>query len=130
MTGRRADGYHELQTLFQFIDRSDRLRFYPAEDGQVGRRHALPGVPEANDLCLRAARTLAQVAGCRRGVVVELDKRLPLGGGLGGGSSDAATVLVALNRLWGTGLSLAELAARQASLGIDFRLLSGHAGHA
>ena len=117
--GRRPDGYHELQTLFQFLDHGDELRFHPAPAGRIERSRTLPGVPAEQDLCLRAAHLLQAHTGVRAGVTIELDKRLPLGGGLGGGSSDAATVLVALNRIWGTGLALDPLAALGLRLGAD-----------
>ena len=119
ITGRRPDGYHELQTLFQFLDHGDALRFHPAPAGRIERLRPLPGVPEEQDLCLRAARLLQAQTGVRAGVVIELDKRLPLGGGLGGGSSDAATVLVALNRIWETGLDADQLAGLGLRLGAD-----------
>ena len=119
ITGRRPDGYHELQTLFQFLDHGDLLRFHPAPPGRIGRLRPLPGVPEGQDLCLRAAHLLRAHTGAGAGVTIELDKRLPLGGGLGGGSSDAATVLVALNRIWETGLDTDQLAALGLRLGAD-----------
>ena len=119
VTGRRADGYHTLQTLFQFLDLADRLRFDITRNGQVTRATPLPGVPEDADLSVRAARLLQQASGCPLGAQIHLDKRLPLGGGLGGGSSDAATTLLALNHLWDTHLTLAELAALGLSLGAD-----------
>lgn len=117
--GRRADGYHRLQTVFQFLDHADQIRIEPRSDGAVHRRTALPGVPEEADLVVRAARCLQQATGCRQGVDLWVDKRLPMGGGVGGGSSDAATVLVALNQLWDTGLSPAELAHLGLTLGAD-----------
>lgn len=119
VTGRREDGYHELQTLFQLLDHGDTLRFRLRDDGRIVRRNPLPGVAESDDLCVRAARLLQDEAGRRDGAEITLDKRLPLGGGLGGGSSDAATVLVALNAMWGTGLTTAELAGLGARLGAD-----------
>ncbi|MCA1804513.1 MAG: 4-(cytidine 5'-diphospho)-2-C-methyl-D-erythritol kinase [Xanthomonadaceae bacterium] len=119
ITGRRPDGYHELQTLFQFLDHGDELRFHPAPAGRIELLRPLPGVPADQDLCLRAARLLREHTGVRAGVVIELDKRLPMGGGLGGGSSDAATVLVALNRIWETGLNTDQLAALGLRLGAD-----------
>lgn len=100
VVGRRADGYHLLQTAFRLLDHGDSLRFTPRADGRVARVSELPGVAEDADLAVRAARLLQREAGVAAGVDIELDKRLPLGGGLGGGSSDAATVLLALNRLW------------------------------
>lgn len=119
ITGRRPDGYHELQTVFQFLDRADQLCFRPAPDGRIFREQALEGVSGEQDLCLRAARLLQSEAGIREGVGIRLDKCLPMGGGLGGGSSDAATVLVALNRLWGAGLSPDDLATLGLRLGAD-----------
>lgn len=119
VVGRRDDGYHLLQTLFQFLDMGDQLHFVCTADGRVDRIGDVPGVSEAADLSVRAARLLQQVTGCTRGAVIRVDKRLPVGGGLGGGSSDAATTLVALNEIWGTGLdedALAELGLR---LGAD-----------
>lgn len=117
--GRRADGYHRLQTVFQFLDHGDQIRIEPRSEGAVRRRSCLPGVPEEADLVVRAARLLQSATGCRAGADIWVDKRLPLGGGLGGGSSNAATVLVALNQLWGTGLSSAELADLGLTLGAD-----------
>ena len=93
VTGRRPDGYHTLQTLFQFLDIGDDLRFDITRDGRIARANLLPGVPEERDLCVRAARLLQAASGSTQGAVIHLDKRLPLGGGLGGGSSDAATTL-------------------------------------
>src|ERR1700741_1542619 len=89
VTGRRADGYHTLQTLFRFIDRADRLTFRRRADSTVRRITALAGVDERQDLTVRAALLLQQSTGCRAGVDIEIDKQLPMGGGLGGGSSDA-----------------------------------------
>ena len=102
VTGRRPDGYHLLQTLFQFVDYGDTLHFTVREDGDIRRLSALAGVAPEQDLVVRAARKLKDLTGCRLGADITVDKRLPMGGGLGGGSSDAATVLVALNQLWGT----------------------------
>ncbi len=119
VTGRRADGYHELQTLFQLLDHGDALRIAPRDDGRIVRRNPLVGLAEEDDLCIRAARLLQRETGCREGAEIGLDKRLPMGGGLGGGSSDAATVLVALNALWGTGLAVADLAGLGVRLGAD-----------
>ncbi len=119
VTGRRADGYHELQTVFQFLDYGDELRFAPRDDGVVRQLSRVPGVAERDDLCLKAARALQQHAGCTLGCDIRLDKRLPLGGGLGGGSSDAATTLVALNRLWRLGLGDDALAGIGVALGAD-----------
>lgn len=117
--GRRPDGYHRLQTVFQFLDRQDRLFFAPRDDGRIRRVSALAGIPEESDLVVRAARLLRERTSCRLGVGIRVEKRLPLGGGLGGGSSDAATTLVALNRLWETGLTEPELMALGAELGAD-----------
>ncbi len=119
VTGRRPDGYHELQTVFQFLDFGDRLFFELDEGGGVRHRNPLPGVPEAEDLAVRAARALREAAGIRAGVHIRIDKRLPLGGGLGGGSSDAATTLVVLNRLWEAGLDQDRLAELGLALGAD-----------
>lgn len=119
ITGRRADGYHELQTVFQFIDRCDELRFTSRDDGVIRPMHALPGLDPGRDLTVRAARLLQSSTGVNLGADICLDKRLPIGGGLGGGSSDAATTLVVLNCLWKLGLSLAELAGLGLQLGAD-----------
>ena len=119
VTGRRPDGYHLLQTLFQFIDYGDTLYFEPRADGEVHRRSELAGVAPEQDLVVRAARKLKALTGTTLGADIRVDKRLPMGGGLGGGSSDAATVLVALNELWGTGLARAELARLGLELGAD-----------
>ncbi len=119
ITSRRADGFHNLQTVFQFLDVADILRFSLREDGEIRRCYAFPGVSEEADLVLRAARLLQQYSGVSLGADIELQKNLPLGGGLGGGSSDAATTLVALNVLWKTGLSLSALAQLGLQLGAD-----------
>ena len=119
VVGRRADGYHLLQTLFRFVDYGDRLRFTPRSDGELHLVTPLPGVPPETDLTLRAARLLQAETGCRQGVDIAVEKRLPMGGGLGGGSSDAATVLLALNRLWGLGVSRQRLQEIGLSLGAD-----------
>lgn len=119
IVGRRPDGYHLLQTVFQFLDRGDWLWFDLRDDGLIERASEVPGVPAAADLTVRAARLLQQTTGVRRGATIRIAKRLPLGGGLGGGSSDAATTLVALNQLWRTGLTLAELAELGLTLGAD-----------
>ena len=104
VTGRRADGYHELQTLFQFLDYGDVLWFETDASGAVTLQGGLADLPPERDLVVRAARSLAARTGCRKGVRIRIDKRLPAGGGLGGGSSDAATTLVALNSLWALAL--------------------------
>ena len=119
VVGRRDDGYHFLQSLFRLIDRGDTLRFAPRADGRILRAGALDGVPEERDLCLRAARLLQASSGCEQGVEIALRKRLPMGGGLGGGSSDAATVLMALNRLWGLNWPRQRLQALGLQLGAD-----------
>lgn len=124
VVGRRPDGYHELQTAFQFIDLQDNLRFFARPPGCIERLVEVPGVPAEQDLVVRAARLLAEHASLRGfapppGAAIELEKRLPMGGGVGGGSSDAATVLVALNELWGIGLTVDELAAIGLGLGAD-----------
>ncbi len=119
VTGRRSDGYHELQTLFRFIDLSDTLRFSLREDGLIRRANKVEGVAEEQDLCVRAARLLQDETGCRLGVDIEVEKRIPMGGGLGGGSSDAATTLIALNRLWSLGLKRQRLMEIGLWLGAD-----------
>ncbi len=119
VVGRRADGYHLLQTLFRFIDLSDTLHFTRRDDGRVRRVNAVEGVPEEQDLCVRAARLLQQESGCGLGVDILLEKRIPMGGGLGGGSSDAATTLLALNQLWGLGVSRERLMQLGLTLGAD-----------
>lgn len=119
VVGRRDDGYHLLQTLFRFIDLHDTLRFTLREDGEVRRLNALEGVPPEQDLCVRAARLLQRETACTLGVDIEVEKRIPMGGGLGGGSSDAATTLLALNKLWGLGLSRERLMALGLTLGAD-----------
>lgn len=119
ITGRRTDGYHLLQSVFQFLDYGDELSFAPRSDGQVCRVDALAGVAEADDLTLRAARSLQQLSGTSLGVDIHINKRLPMGAGLGGGSSDAATTLVALNQLWSLGLSLERLSELGLKLGAD-----------
>lgn len=119
VVGRRTDGYHLLQTAFRLVDRADELRFSPRTDDRVVLVTPLPGVPQESDLTVRAAKVLQAHTGCRQGVDIEVRKRLPMGGGLGGGSSDAATVLVALNHLWRLDLSRARLQEIGLSLGAD-----------
>lgn len=127
VVGRRPDGYHLLQTVFRFIDRADRLHFMPRDDGEIHLATPIPGVPADSDLTVRAARLLQQTTHCRQGVSIHLDKQLPMGGGLGGGSSDAATVLLALNHLWQTGLTRAQLETLGLSLGADVPIfVHGH----
>ena len=117
--GRRADGYHELQTVLRLIDRADRVGIAVRADGRIRRHDPLPGVPEEADLCVRAARLLQAHAKSPLGADLAIDKRLPMGGGLGGGSSDAATTLLVLNRLWNAGLARAELQQLALRLGAD-----------
>lgn len=125
ITGRRPDGYHNLQTLFQFLDYGDTLHITPDQSGRIRLLTPVAGVPEAENLIVRAAQALIVAAQARHslpadaGATLAVEKRLPLGGGLGGGSSNAATVLVALNHLWQTGLSPDELAAIGVRLGAD-----------
>jgi 4-diphosphocytidyl-2-C-methyl-D-erythritol kinase len=119
VTGRRPDGYHELQTLFQLIDLCDTLTISVREDGLIERPVGAAGVAAESDLSVRAARALKEATGSRYGASLSVHKRIPLGGGLGGGSSDAATVLLALNELWACGLSLEELARLALPLGAD-----------
>lgn len=119
ITGRRADGYHELQTVFQFIDYGDELRFTSRSDGHIQLTPALPGVAVEHNLVVRAARLLQAETATTLGVGIELTKRLPMGGGLGGGSSNAATTLIALNQIWGVNLPLDDLARLGLRLGAD-----------
>nr|MBF0685440.1 4-(cytidine 5'-diphospho)-2-C-methyl-D-erythritol kinase [Pseudomonas sp.] len=119
VVGRRDDGYHLLQTVFRFIDLADTLHFTRRDDGLVQRVTEIDGVPPGQCLTVRAAQALQKATGCRFGVDIEVDKRIPSGGGLGGGSSDAASVLVALNRLWNTGLSRRQLMDLALPLGAD-----------
>ena len=126
VTGRRADGYHDLETIFQLISLGDQLSFDLREDGRIVRldyegstAQSLRDVAEDQDLCVRAARALQTRSGVKLGVTIRLRKTIPVGGGLGGGSSDAATTLVALNALWACGLSTDELAAIGITLGAD-----------
>jgi 4-diphosphocytidyl-2-C-methyl-D-erythritol kinase len=120
--GRRPDGYHEIQTAFQLIDLADRLSFEPRADGEIRRVEGPADVPAADDLCLRAARRLREEARGEPGVDIRLEKRIPIRGGLGGGSSDAATTLVALNEIWGLRLPVAALARVGLELGADVPL--------
>lgn len=117
--GRRADGYHLLQSAFRLIDRCDRLTFFARQDGAIVRQGELPGVAEDSDLCVRAARLLRREANVSEGVSIRLDKQLPMGAGLGGGSSDAATTLLALNHLWNLAWPAPKLAALGLRLGAD-----------
>ena len=119
ITGRRPDGYHELQTVFRLLEWGDEIRVRVRDDGAIMRTCEVPGVPEATDLVVRAARLLQEHAGVAAGAEIEVDKRIPMGGGLGGGSSDAATVLVALNLLWKLDLDEDVLAELGHQLGAD-----------
>ncbi|MBI3899694.1 MAG: 4-(cytidine 5'-diphospho)-2-C-methyl-D-erythritol kinase [Gammaproteobacteria bacterium] len=119
IVGRRPDGYHLLQTVFQFLDYGDELSFRVTDDGSITRARELTGVPAEIDLTLRAARLLQQATGCPAGAEITLTKRIPTGGGLGGGSSDAATTLLALNTLWRIQWPTAKLAALGLTLGAD-----------
>lgn len=119
VVGRRDDGYHLLQSVFRFIDRCDAVHLTLRDDGRVVREGDLPGVPEDADLTVRAARLLQPYAAAGAGVGIRLEKVLPMGGGLGGGSSDAATVLLALNRLWRTNLTREALQRLALRLGAD-----------
>ena len=119
VVGRRPDGYHELQTAFQFIDLADRVRIARRADTLLRRTTATPGVAEADDLVIRAAQLLRDEFGVEEGADIGVEKRIPLGGGLGGGSSDAASTLVGLDRLWGLGMDADRLAALAVKLGAD-----------
>lgn len=117
--GQREDGYHLLQTVFQFVDLCDWITFHPVNDGRVSLHKPIPGVPEADDLTIKAANLLRTKTGCSHGVCIEVEKNLPMGGGLGGGSSDAATTLVVLNELWDLRLTTEELMRLGLALGAD-----------
>ncbi|WP_353086354.1 4-(cytidine 5'-diphospho)-2-C-methyl-D-erythritol kinase [Stenotrophomonas sp.] len=120
ITGRRPDGYHQLQTVFRLLDWGDRIHLRVRDDGRVRREGiSVAGVAEADDLAIRAARLLKNAANVAQGVDIGIQKVVPAGGGFGGGSSDAATVLVALNRLWRAGLDVDALAALGLQLGAD-----------
>lgn len=119
VTGRRADGYHELQTVFQLIDLCDTVALTVRGDGAIERPEGPEDVPPEADLVVRAARALQAASGTRLGATLRVTKRIPMGGGLGGGSSDAATTLLALNRLWDCGLKIEELARLGLPLGAD-----------
>lgn len=119
VTGRRADGYHTLQTVFQLIDWCDTLHFRRRDDGVVVRTNEVAGVDHDSDLIVRAARALQRATGTRFGAELTIDKVLPMGGGIGGGSSDAATTLLALNKLWGLGLPRTRLMEIGLALGAD-----------
>ncbi len=119
VTGRRGDGYHTLETVFELVDLCDRVHLRRRDDGAIIRANSIRGVSPDADLSVRAARLLAAETGCGLGVEITLDKRLPMGGGLGGGSSDAATVLLGLNRLWALGLDRRRLMRLGLRLGAD-----------
>lgn len=131
VVGRRDNGYHELQTVFQFLDYADSLSFRVTREPDIVQSTPLAGVEPGRDLCVRAARLLQLACGVSRGVVITIVKRIPIGTGLGGGSSDAATTLLALNRLWEVGLETAELAELGLGLGADVPVfVRGHAAWA
>lgn len=131
ITGRRTDGYHSLQTLFQFLDQADTLHFSHRDDSQIHLQADMPDVAASDNLIMRAAAALQKASNCHFGADIRLDKNLPMGGGLGGGSSDAATTLLGLNTLWQTGLSLAQLADIGLKLGADVPVfIHGHAAWA
>ena len=137
ITGQRADGYHTLQTLFQFLDYGDTIDIAPRGDGEIRLLTPVEGVEHEDNLIVRAARLLMKAASESNrlpqgsGADISIEKRLPMGGGLGGGSSNAATVLVALNHLWQCGLSVDELAALGLTLGADIPVfVRGHAAFA
>ncbi len=119
IVGQRPDGYHLLQTVFQFIDLCDWITFHPVDNGRVSLQKTIPGVPERDDLTVKAANLLKTETGCELGVRIEVEKNLPMGGGLGGGSSDAATTLVVLNKFWNLQLSVEKLMELGLSLGAD-----------
>jgi len=127
--GRRGDGYHLLQTAFRLIERCDWLRFSPRTDQEVKLSRPLPGIAEADELAVRGARLLKETVGSKQGVNIEIEKNIPIGGGLGGGSSDCATTLAVLNRLWRLDLPQEKLASLALSLGADvpFFLFGGNA---
>lgn len=131
ITGRRADGYHDLQTLFQFLDYADELSFALRKDGEIRLHSQLRDVAHDSNLIVKAARQLQHASGCRLGADIWLDKHLPMGGGLGGGSSDAATTLLGLNHLWQLGWDKDRLAILGLSLGADVPVfVHGHAAFA
>ena len=119
ITGQRADGYHTLQSAFQLLDFYDTLSLRPTNDGLIFRLNTIENVAEQDDLCVRAAKALQQATGCPKGVTIQINKRIPMGGGLGGGSSDAATMLLALNHLWSLNLPRASLMEIGLTLGAD-----------
>lgn len=119
VVGRRPDGYHLLQSVLTLIDRCDRIRLRVRGDGAIARVNEVPGVPPEQDLTVRAARLLKEATGTPLGADIEVEKSIPMGGGLGGGSSDAATVLLALDRLWATRVGADALRGLSATLGAD-----------
>jgi 4-diphosphocytidyl-2-C-methyl-D-erythritol kinase len=119
VTGRRSDGYHQLQTVFQFLDIYDRLKIKGRNDDQIILRDQISNIPPSQNLCYRAARQLQLASGSNQGAEITLEKQIPIGAGLGGGSSDAATTLVALNQLWGLPLNQSELKKIALTLGAD-----------
>ena len=131
ITGRQADGYHDLQTLFQILDWGDELRFTVNDSGQISRQCNISGIPQHKDICVIAAKKLQNHSGISRGVHIDLIKQIPMGAGLGGGSSDAATTLLALNRLWSCGLTVQQLADIGLELGADVPVfVHGHSAYA
>lgn len=125
VVGRRPDGYHLIQSVFRLIDLADQLTISVTDDGRVTRDGDVPGVAEADDLAIRAARSLKSASGCEAGATIAIEKRIPMGGGLGGGSSDAATVLLALNRLWKLDWPRSRLMTLGAALGADVPFFIG-----
>ncbi|MDH3326066.1 MAG: 4-(cytidine 5'-diphospho)-2-C-methyl-D-erythritol kinase [Gammaproteobacteria bacterium] len=119
ITGRRADGYHLLQTVFHFVDISDTLYFDITENSNISLSPSIENVPDDENIIIKAAKLLQRTTGTKKGAKITLQKRLPMGGGLGGGSSDAATTLLALNKLWGINLNKTDLMALGLSLGAD-----------
>ena len=119
ITGRRADGYHTLQSVFQLLDFYDSIQVKVTSNQQIKRLNHVANVPELQDLCVRAAQALQLATGCQQGAEIKIEKRIPMGGGLGGGSSDAATVLLALNQLWQLNLNRTQLMQIGLSLGAD-----------
>jgi len=119
ITGRRADGYHTLQSVFQLLDFYDTIHLKPTKSGEIKRINEIKGVPASQDLCALAASALQLKTGCKLGVEFIVEKRIPMGGGLGGGSTDSATVLLALNQLWQLDLSREALMQIGLSLGAD-----------
>lgn len=131
VVGRKVDGYHLLQTVFRFLEFGDSIRCEPRSDDRIALATPLPGVPPETDLTVRAAQALRAATGATEGVTLYIEKRLPMGGGLGGGSSDAATTLIALNHLWRAGLDTEQLQKIGLALGADVPIfIHGHAAFA